>query len=60
MINSLEAQALAKWIKQWTKTYSEEPTLEECCTWFEWQFKDKNLSEKDIEFIKNILDLNSI
>ena len=59
MIDVNEAAALAKWIQQWKKTYSENPTLDECFTWFEWQFKNKNLSNNDKKSIQTILDFNS-
>ena len=58
MINVEETAALDKWIKEWKKTYSESPSLDECCTWFEWQFKNKYLSESDKKTIKAILVWN--
>ena len=59
MIDVNEAAALAKWIQEWKKTYSENPTIDECFTWFEWQFKNKELSKIDKVSIKTILDFNS-
>ena len=59
MIEIKEAEALGKWIQQWKKTYSENPTLDECFTWFEWQFKNKNLSKNEKESIKLILEFNT-
>ena len=59
MIDTKKATALGKWIQQWKKTYSESPSLNECLTWFEWQFENKELSKKDKESIKTILKFNS-
>ena len=58
MIDVNEAAALMKWIQQWKITYSENPSIDECFTWFEWQFKNKELSEKDKVSIRTILDFN--
>ena len=44
MLNTDEANALAKWIQNWKKTYNENPKLNECITWFEWKYEDKELS----------------
>tara|TARA_B100000945_G_C20211402_1_gene516217 strand:+ start:611 stop:796 length:186 start_codon:yes stop_codon:yes gene_type:complete len=59
MIDIEEAASLAKWIQQWKKTYGENPKIEECVVWFEWKFKDKELSKSDKSSIKSILNLNS-
>ena len=59
MIDVNEAAALAKWIQQWKKTYSENPSIDECFTWFEWQFKKKELSKNEKISIRTILDFNS-
>ena len=59
MINIEEAEALGKWIQEWKKTYSESPTLDECFTWFEWKFKNKDLSKNDKKSIKTFLEFNS-
>tara|TARA_Y100000589_G_C27130353_1_gene620324 strand:- start:474 stop:668 length:195 start_codon:yes stop_codon:yes gene_type:complete len=59
MINIQEAEALSKWIHKWKKTYAENPSLEECFTWFEWQFKNKDLSNNERKSIKKILEFNS-
>ena len=59
MINIEEAAALGKWIQEWKKTYLECPTLDECFTWFEWKFKDKDLSKDDKKSIEIILEYNS-
>ena len=44
MLNTDEAKALAKWIQNWKNTYKENPKLNECITWFEWKYEDKELS----------------
>ena len=43
MLNTDEANALAKWIQNWKTTYNENPKLNECITWFEWKYEDKEL-----------------
>tara|TARA_Y100001970_G_scaffold216522_1_gene265018 strand:+ start:16847 stop:17029 length:183 start_codon:yes stop_codon:yes gene_type:complete len=58
MINIEKANDLIKWAQQWEQTYKEKPSLEECFTWFEWKFKTKELTSKDKNYIKNILDYN--
>ena len=59
MINTEEAYALAKWIQNWKITYKENPNLNECITWFEWKYKDKELSSSDKISISTILRYNS-
>ena len=59
MIDDKKAAALGKWIQQWKRTYKENPSLEECVTWFEWRFMNKNISKNDEESIKIILKFNS-
>tara|TARA_B100000965_G_scaffold6553_1_gene5161 strand:- start:687 stop:869 length:183 start_codon:yes stop_codon:yes gene_type:complete len=59
MIDIEKANDLTKWIQQWKKTYEENPSLEECFTWFEWRFKTKELSTIDKNYIRNILNYNS-
>ena len=41
MLNTDEASALANWIQIWKKTYKENPKLNECITWFEWKYQDR-------------------
>ena len=59
MLNTDEAKALAKWIQNWKNTYKENPKLNECITWFEWKYKDKELSPIDKSSISTILKYNS-
>ena len=59
MLNTDEAKALAKWIQNWKNTYKENPTLNECITWFEWKYEDKELSPSDKSSISKILKYNS-
>ena len=59
MINTDEAHALTKWIQNWKKTYKENPKLNECITWFEWKYEDKELSPRDKSSIATILRYNS-
>ena len=59
MLNTDEAHALAKWIQKWKKTYQENPKLNECITWFEWEYEDKELSKSDKISIETILRYNS-
>ena len=40
MLTTEKVIALTTWIKNWKNTYGEKPTLEECITWFEWNFED--------------------
>ena len=47
MLSAEEAHSLAKWIQNWKKTYRENPKINECITWFEWKYKDKQLSKRD-------------
>ena len=59
MLKTDEAHALAKLIQNWKKTYKENPNLNECITWFEWKYKDKELSSSDKSSIATILRYNS-
>ena len=59
MLNTDEANALAKWIQNWKKTYKENPKLNECITWFEWKYEEKELSPSDKNSIATILRYNS-
>ena len=59
MLNTDEANALAKWIQNWKTTYNENPKLNECITWFEWKYEDKELSPSDKHAISTILKYNS-
>ena len=59
MLNTDEAFALAKWIQNWKKTYKKNPKLNECITWFEWKYEDKDLSPSDKSSISTILKYNS-
>jgi len=59
MINTDEVYALAKWIQNWKNTYKENPSINECITWFEWKFEDKELSPGDKNEIETILRCNS-
>ena len=59
MINTDQANELAKWIQNWKNTYKENPKLNECITWFEWRYKDKNLSIGEKNSIETILRYNS-
>ena len=47
MLNTDEANALAKWIQNWKKTYKENPKLNKCITWFEWIYKDRVLTSSE-------------
>ena len=55
MLNTDQAHELAKWIKNWKKTYNENPTLNECITWFIWKYEDKKLSPSHKSSIATIL-----
>ena len=59
MLKTEEAYALAKWIQNWKTTYQDNPKLNECFTWFEWKFKEKELSPSDKSSIATILRYNS-
>ena len=59
MLNTEEANGLANWIQNWKKTYKENPKLNECITWFEWKYKDRELSSSDKSSIATILRYNS-
>ena len=59
MLNTDEAKALTKWIQNWKNTYKENPKLNECITWFEWKYEDKELSLSDKISISMILKHNS-
>ena len=59
MLDINEADSLAKWIRNWKKTYGENPNINECHTWFEWKYKDKELSPSDKISIETILKYNS-
>tara|TARA_B100000508_G_scaffold15616_1_gene10511 strand:+ start:413 stop:598 length:186 start_codon:yes stop_codon:yes gene_type:complete len=59
MLNSDRANALAKWIQNWKTTYNENPKPNECITWFEWKYEDKELSPSDKSSIATILRYNS-
>ena len=55
MLNTDEASALANWIQNWKKTYKENPKLNECITWFEWKYQDRELTSSDKSSIATIL-----
>ena len=59
MISIDKAHELTKWIQNWKKTYKENPNLNECITWFEWKYAEKDLSEKEKSSIATILSYNS-
>ena len=59
MLNTDEAYALVMWIQNWKKTYKENPNLNECITWFEWKYEDRELSLSDKSSIAVILRNNS-
>ena len=59
MLNTDRANALAKWIQNWKNIYNENPKLNECITWFEWKYLDKELSPSDKISISAILKNNS-
>ena len=58
MLTTEKVIALTTWIKNWKKTYGEKPTLEECITWLEWNFKDPSLSESTKKSIQEVLCCN--
>ena len=59
MLDIDKANSLGKWIQNWKKTYGENPKLNECITWFEWKYEDKELSLEDKSSIATILKFNS-
>ena len=59
MLNTDEASSLANWIQNWKKTYKENPKLNECFTWFEWKYQDRELTSSDKSSITTILRYNS-
>ena len=59
MLNTDEASELANWIQNWKKTYKENPKLNECITWFEWKYQDRELTSSDKSSIATILRYNS-
>ena len=59
MLNTDEANGLAKWIQNWNKTYKQNPKLNECITWLEWKYEDKELTLSDKSSIATILRYNS-
>ena len=59
MLKSNQLLSLSKWIQNWKKTYGNNPNLNECITWFEWEFKNNNLSKSDKSYIEGILKANS-
>ena len=59
MLDTYEANLLAKWIQNQKKTYKENPKLNECIIWFEWKYEDKELSPCEKISIAIILKYNS-
>ena len=59
MLNINEVYELIKWIQNWKKTYKENPNLNECITWFEWEYENRDLSPSDKISIETILQYNS-
>ena len=59
MLDIDKANSLGKWIQNWKITYGENPKLNECITWFEWKYEDKELSLDDKSSIATILKFNS-
>jgi len=58
MLSTEKVIALTRWIKNWKNTYGENPSLEECVTWVEWNFEDKSVSEGVKKSIKEVLSCN--
>ena len=59
MLNTDKVSTLANWIQNWKKTYKENPKLNECITWFEWKYQDRELTSSDKSSIATILRYNS-
>ena len=59
MLNTDEVNGLANWIQNWKKTYKEYPNLNECITWFEWKYIDRESNSSDQNSIATILRYNS-
>ena len=60
MLSTENFIALSKWIKHWTETYGEKPTLNECTTWLNWHFKYSSISQKEKNLIKEMLSNNNL
>ena len=58
MLATEKVIALTTWIKNWRKTYGENPTLDECITWIEWKFEENKISEKEKIKIETILNFS--
>ena len=59
MLKTDEVSALANWIQNGEKTYDDNPKLNECITWFEWKYQDRELTLSDRSSIATILRYNS-
>ena len=59
MLDIDKANSLGKWIQNWKKTYKENPKLNECITWFEWKYPDREFTSNDKSSIATILRYNS-
>ena len=59
MLDIDKANSLGKWIQNWKKTYGENPKLNECITWFEWKYENKEISLGYKSSIATILKFNS-
>ena len=58
MLTTEKVIALIRWIKNWRKTYGENPTLDECVTWVEWQFECTSISKSEKKSIQQVLSSN--
>ena len=59
MLNTDEANGLANWIQNCKKNYKENPKLDECITWFQWNYKDRELTSNDKSSIATIFRYKS-
>jgi len=57
MLSEDEKIALKRWIRNWKKTYGENPSQVECLTWMEWQSNGIRLSETKKKLIIKLLEI---
>ena len=60
MLTTEKVIALTKWIQNWKRTYGENPTLDECITWVEWNFEDSSISKDEKQSILEVLSCNTL
>ena len=55
MLTTKITYALADWIREWRKSRSESPSLDDCIKFIEWKLENYKLTDSDRMIIESIL-----